>query len=257
VRAGSGDVEARPHKPLTSPSKDSNQLAAAMILFGSPGSGKGTQARLLQNCLKGPHISTGDMLRVHIQLGDRIGQESERLIKSGRLVPDELVNELIEERLQEPDTRSGVILDGYPRTTNQAEVLLGFLSVYGFRPGVVHLMVDYEIIVARLSGRRQCPVCGTLYSLKTNPPKNPGICDLDGTPLVTREDDRESVIRERLEQYELQTRPLLEFFREASVPVVEVDAANAAPKVISSQILGELSRAGIIQGVDVDCVDGQ
>jgi adenylate kinase len=195
------------------------------------------------------------MLRVHIQLGDRIGQESERLIKSGRLVPDEMANELIRERLQEPDTRSGIILDGYPRTTNQAEVLLGFLPVYGFRPAVVHLMVDYEIIVARLSGRRQCPVCGTLYSLKTNPPKSSGICDLDGTPLVTREDDRESVIRERLEQYELQTRPLLEFFRTTGVPMVEVGAANAAPKDISLQILGRLSAAGIIPEVNGDCVE--
>jgi len=195
------------------------------------------------------------MLRVHIQLGDRIGQESERLIKSGRLVPDEMANELIRERLQEPDTRSGIILDGYPRTTNQAEVLLGFLPVYGFRPAVVHLMVDYEIIVARLSGRRQCPVCGTLYSLKTNPPKISGICDLDGTPLVTREDDRESVIRERLEQYEVQTRPLLEFFRTTGVPMVEVGAANAAPKDISLQILGRLSAAGIIPEVNGDCAE--
>ncbi len=195
------------------------------------------------------------MLRAHIAVGDRIGQESERLIKSGRLVPDEMVNDLIKERLQEPDTRPGIILDGYPRTTNQAEVLLGFLPVYGFRPAVVHLMVDYEIIVARLSGRRQCPVCGTLYSLKTNPPKNSGICDLDGTPLVTREDDRESVIRERLEQYEVQTRPLLEFFRKTSVPMVEVDAANAAPKDISLHILGKLSASGIIASVDLDCVD--
>jgi adenylate kinase len=195
------------------------------------------------------------MLRAHIQLGDRIGQESERLIKSGRLVPDELANQLIEARLQEPDTRSGIILDGYPRTTNQAQVLLGFLSVYGFRPAVVHLMVDYEIIVARLSGRRQCPVCGTLYSLKTNPPKSSGICDLDGTPLVTREDDRESVIRERLGQYEVQTRPLLDFFRTTGVPMVEVAAANAAPKDISLQILGRLSAAGIIPDVNVDCVE--
>jgi adenylate kinase len=190
------------------------------------------------------------MLRAHIQLGDRIGQESERLIKSGRLVPDELANQLIEARLQEPDTRSGIILDGYPRTTNQAQVLLGFLSVYGFRPAVVHLMVDYEIIVARLSGRRQCPVCGTLYSLRTKPPKNAGICDLDGTPLVTREDDRESVIRERLNQYEVQTRPLLDFFRKTNVPMVQVDAANAAPKDISLRILGDLSAAGIIPNVD-------
>jgi len=240
---------------LTGLTPEPGRLSPAIILFGSPGSGKGTQARLLQTCLQGPHISTGDMLRTHIALGDRIGQESERLIKSGRLVPDELVNELIKERLQDADTRSGIILDGYPRTTNQAEVLLGFLPVYGFRPAVVHLMVDYEIIVARLSGRRQCPVCGTLYSLKTNPPKNSGICDLDGTPLVTREDDRESVIRERLEQYEVQTRPLLEFFRKASVPMVEVDAAKAAPKDISLQILGELSASGIVPSVDVNCVD--
>jgi len=254
VRVGSGAVAAQPHKPLTATRTDSS-LAAAVILFGSPGSGKGTQARLLQSCLQGPHISTGDMLRVHIQLGDRIGQESERLIKSGRLVPDEMANELIRERLQEPDTRSGIILDGYPRTTNQAEVLLGFLPVYGFRPAVVHLMVDYEIIVARLSGRRQCPVCGTLYSLKTNPPKISGICDLDGTPLVTREDDRESVIRERLEQYEVQTRPLLEFFRTTGVPMVEVGAANAAPKDISLQILGRLSAAGIIPEVNGDCAE--
>lgn len=226
-----------------------------MILFGSPGSGKGTQARLLQTCLHGPHISTGDMLRSHIAAGDRIGQESERLIKSGRLVPDDMVNDLIQVRLKEPDTRSGVILDGYPRTTNQAEVLLRFLPAHRFRPAVVHLVVDYEIIVARLSGRRQCPVCGTLYSSKTNPPKKPGICDLDGTPLVTREDDRESVIRERLEQYEVQTRPLLEFFRKTSVPMIEVDAANAAPKDISLRILGTLSASGIIPGVDVGCVD--
>jgi len=197
------------------------------------------------------------MLRVHIALGDRIGEESQRLIRSGRLVPDELVNELIQERLQEPDTQTGIILDGYPRTTNQAEVLLGFLPVYGFRPAVVHLMVDYEIIVARLSGRRQCPVCGTLYSLTTKPPKIVGICDLDGTPLVTREDDRESVIRERLEQYEVQTRPVLDFFRRSSVPMVEVGAANAEPKDISLQILGALSAAGIIPNVDFSCVDQQ
>ena len=226
-----------------------------MILFGSPGSGKGTQARLLQSFLRGPHISTGDMLRSHIQLGDRIGHESERLIKSGRLVPDELVNDLIRERLQHLDCRSGIILDGYPRTTNQAEVLLGFLPIYGFRPAVVHLMVDYAKIVARLSGRRQCPVCGTLYSLKTNPPKQFGICDLDGSPLVTREDDRESVIRERLEQYELQTRPLLDFFLKTGVPMFEIDAADASPADISERILTSLHSAGIIPITGGKCME--
>ena len=218
----------------------------AVILFGSPGSGKGTQARLLQKCLKGPHISTGDMLRTHIQAGDSIGQQAQMLIKSGRLVPDEMVNELVQERLQASDCRTGIILDGYPRTTNQAQVLLTFMSGLGYRAAVVYLMVDYDKIVARLSGRRQCPVCGTLYSMKTNPPKVAGICDLDGAKLVTREDDRESVIRERLNAYELQTRPVLDFFRQAGVPMLEINAADAAPEQISQEICRSLRSVGLM-----------
>jgi adenylate kinase len=147
------------------------------------------------------------MLRSHIEAGDRLGVDSQQLIKAGKLVPDEAVNHLVKERLAHPDCRNGMILDGYPRTLNQARVLLDLVTTYGFRPVVVHLVVDNERIVRRWSGRRICPVCGTLYSLKTNPPKVAGICDLDGVQLVTREDDRESVIRERLSQYETQTRP--------------------------------------------------
>ncbi len=222
---------------------------AAIILFGSPGSGKGTQSRLLRDCLQGPHISTGDMLRTHITAGDAIGRETERLIRSGRLVPDELVNQLVKERLQQPDTASGIILDGYPRTLNQAKVLLDLLQGFAFAPGVVHLMVDYERIVARLSGRRQCPVCGTLYSLKTNPPRTSGICDLEGATLITREDDRESVIRERLEQYDSQTTPILDFFRQAQVPLVEVEGGDAAPESIAGQICSSLRSAGLLEPV--------
>ncbi|MBV9036244.1 MAG: nucleoside monophosphate kinase [Acidobacteriaceae bacterium] len=218
----------------------------AIILFGSPGSGKGTQARLLQNCLRGPHISTGDMLRSHIQAGDSIGNQAQALIKSGRLVPDEMVNELVKQRLQDSDCQAGIILDGYPRTTNQAQVLLGFMQSFGYQAAVVYLMVDYEVIVARLSGRRQCPVCGTLYNMKTNPPKVPGICDLEGAKLVTREDDRESVIRERLNQYEVQTRPLLDFFRQAGVPMLEIKAADASPEEISQEICRSLHSAGLM-----------
>ena len=216
-------------------------------MFGPPGSGKGTQAKLLRRCLEGPHVSTGDMLRTHIGAGDSIGQESESLIRSGKLVPDDLVNDLVEERLQQPDCRAGVILDGYPRTLNQAGVLLGYTQQFRFRPAVVHLVVDYDRIVRRLSGRRQCPVCGTLYSLKTNPPKVPGICDLDGAALVTREDDREAVIRERLDAYELQTRPILNYFRDAGVPVFEVKGASRQPDEIVEEICDELTRAGLIQ----------
>jgi adenylate kinase len=224
-------------------------FSPAVILFGSPGSGKGTQAKLLRNCLQGPHISTGDMLRDHIMAGDEIGKEAQRLIRTGNLVPDEMVNRLVRERLAAPDCRQGIILDGYPRTINQASVLLGMMNEDGIRPAVVHLMVDYEKIVARLSGRRQCPVCKTLYSLKTNPPKVAGICDLDGTALVTREDDREPVIRERLREYDLQTLPILEFFRKAGVPVIGMNAGYADPGQIGRQICDELVRSGLIPAV--------
>lgn len=185
------------------------------------------------------------MLRQHIEAKDRIGQESQQLIKAGKLVPDEMVNRLVEERLKNADCRHGFILDGYPRTLNQAKVLLDLLGSYGFSPAVVHLVVDRERIVRRLSGRRICPVCGTLYSLKTNPPKVPGICDLDGAQLATREDDRESVIRERLAAYETQTRPLLEYFRQQAVPVFEVGGASATPEEISNRICTELRAAGV------------
>ena len=222
-----------------------NTLAPAIVLFGSPGSGKGTQAKLLRRCLNAPHMSTGDMLRAHISAGDEVGRHAQQLLRAGRLVSDELVNELVRERLLEPDGRSGILLDGYPRTLNQARALLNLAAQDGFRPVVVHLGVDYAKTVARLSGRRQCPVCGTLYSLKTNPPKVQGVCDLDGTALITREDDRESVIRERLREYDSLTLPILQFFREAGVPTIEVNAGEASPEEIGQRICQGLMEVGI------------
>jgi adenylate kinase len=218
---------------------------SAVILFGPPGSGKGTQARLLrERCVKGPHISTGDMLRKHIEAEDEIGREVRGVMKSGRLVSDELVNRLVELRIQEPDCREGFILDGYPRTVNQATVLRNLMACDGFVPTVVHLLVDYEKVVARLSGRRQCAVCGTLYSLATNPPTIPGVCDLDGAALETREDDRESVIRERLTQYASETRPVLDYFRQAGVKMFETEGAGASPEEISRSICERLGEQG-------------
>jgi adenylate kinase len=213
----------------------------ALILFGAPGSGKGTQARLLQErCMSGPHISTGEMLRRHIEAKDEIGREVQGMMRAGRLVPDQLVNTLVEARIQQDDCRNGFILDGYPRTVNQAKVLMGVISRYKLDPAVIHLMVDYEKLVARLSGRRQCPVCGTLYSLTTNPPKVAGICDLEGAALVTREDDRESVIRERLEQYRSETEPVLQYLRETGITMVEVEGALLPPDAISANICQQL-----------------
>lgn len=190
------------------------------------------------------------MLRTHIGAGDEIGRETQGLLKTGNLVPDEVVNNLVDSRLSQPDSRLGIILDGYPRTVNQAEFLLGLVASDGFRPAVVHLVVDYEKIVARLSGRRQCPVCGTLYSLRTNPPKLAGICDLDGATLVTREDDREPVIRERLREYDSQTLPILNFFREAGVPMFEIDGGGASPQQIMRKICNELAARGLISNAE-------
>ena len=189
-------------------------------------------------------------MRTHIAAKDEIGRTAERLIKAGKLVPDDLVNQLVEKRLREPDAKAGMILDGYPRTLQQAHVLLELLSLTGFRPVVIHLVVDHDKIVARLSGRRQCPVCGTLYSLTTNPPRVPGVCDLDGTGLVTREDDQESVIRERLHEYDSQTVPILNFFREADVTMLEIDAGDAAPDQVMQRVCNSLAKTGLVGSLE-------
>ena len=194
------------------------------------------------------------MLRHHIEAGDEIGLRAAQLIKAGKLVPDELVNQLVEQRLAKPDASSGMILDGYPRTLNQAAALLQVLAKQGFSPVVVHLSVDYEKIVARLSGRRQCPICGTLYNLTTNPPKVAGVCDLDGTQLVTRDDDQESVIRERLQEYERQTRPILDFFRETRTAMFEVEGGGALPEEIMHRICDALDEAKLLSQARVDGV---
>jgi adenylate kinase len=211
-----------------------------VVLFGPPGSGKGTQSKLLVARFGIPQISTGDMLREHIQRGDDIGRAIEALMKAGSLVPDELVNTLVRQRLSEPDCANGFILDGYPRTRQQAEVLMGLLKELGRDEVVIHLVVDYNIIIARISGRRVCPKCGTLYNSSSRPPRVPGICDLDGEALVIREDDREEVVRERLEAYEQQTRPLIDFFRSAGHRLIEVDASQGTPETVFSKILERL-----------------
>jgi adenylate kinase len=208
----------------------------ALVLFGPPGSGKGTQARLLVECLKIPHISTGDMLREHINAGDQIGLQIREQIGAGMLAPDTLVNCLVEERLIKPDCARGFILDGYPRTRQQAESLQAYLKQRGFDEVVVHLVVDYNIIIARLTGRRQCPACGALYNLASKPPKSDTVCDLDGTKLIIREDDSETVIRERLDAYERQTQPLIQYFRKNGRRFVELDASRETPKDLVQQI---------------------
>ena len=214
----------------------------ALVLFGSPGSGKGTQAKMLNHRLGIPHISTGDMLRDRIRRGAVAGSSVEATMHAGSLVPDQVVNELVERRLSEPDAAAGFILDGYPRTRAQAEHLCRWLANRGATEVVIHLAVDYNSIIARLTGRRQCPRCGTLYNIVSQPPKQPDLCDLDGEKLVIREDDREPVIRERLEAYDHQTRPVLAFYRARGTPLVEVDGSADGPEAISKMIRQALDR---------------
>jgi adenylate kinase len=212
----------------------------AIILFGSPGSGKGTQSKYLVEWLKIPQISTGDMLREHIRNGDAIGLAIVDRMRAGSLVSDELVNQLVFERIQQPDCSRGFILDGYPRTPAQAEEMMRLLAARGSGEVVIHLVVDYNVIITRMSGRRVCPKCGTLYNAVSRPPKTVGICDLDGSSLIFRDDDREDVLRERLAQYERQTRPLIEFFRATSDRLIEVDASREKPEAVFERIRREL-----------------
>jgi adenylate kinase len=215
----------------------------ALILFGSPGSGKGTQSKFLVERLGIPQISTGDMLREHIQTGDAIGLRVRELMRAGSLVSDELVNSLVEDRLSNHDTDRGFILDGYPRTLRQADAMSALLDRLGIGQLVIHLVVDYNVIIARISGRRQCPTCGTLYNATSKPPKVAGVCDVDGLALIVREDDRESVVRERLAAYEEKTRPLLDYFRQTGRRVVEIDSSTLKPEGVFEKILEQVYAA--------------
>jgi adenylate kinase len=214
--------------------------AQVLILFGPPGSGKGTQAKLLRERLNVPHISTGDMLRERIASADPLGLQVKDLMQAGRLVPDEAVNRLVRERTLQPDCERGFILDGYPRTTAQAAHLEKWLAERGYGQVVIHLKVDYTDLIARIAGRRQCPLCGAVYSLTSNPPAEEGVCDRDGRRLMVREDDRESVVRERLEAYDGQTRPLLDYFRGSGHPFHEVNGGSEPPPAVLSRICGLL-----------------
>lgn len=190
---------------------------------------------MLTQCLDVPHISTGDMLRDRIRRG--VARSAVvATMQTGALVSDDVVNVLVAERLSQPDAADGFVLDGYPRTLAQAEHLSQWLDGRGVREVVIYLAVDYNVVIARLTGRRQCPRCGTLYNIVSKPPREDMLCDLDGERLVIREDDRESVIRERLEAYERQTRPVLEFLHTAGRQVIEVDASNDPPEKVFRKI---------------------
>ena len=207
----------------------------AIVLFGSPGSGKGTQAQLLTARLGVPHISTGAILRDGMNRNPELA-DAAGTMRAGLLVSDDLVNRIVEERLQKPDAAAGFILDGYPRTVEQAKHLRGWLEGRGIREVVIHLVVDYNVVISRLAGRRQCPRCGTVYNLALKPPQRDNLCDLDGTALAIREDDNEQTIRERFKAYDRDTRPVLDYYRTAPVRVLDMDGNRETPECLAEEI---------------------
>jgi adenylate kinase len=186
-----------------------------LILLGPPGAGKGTQAKMLARDLRIPHISTGDMFRDHKARGTELGKQVDAIMASGALVPDEVTNAMVKDRLSRPDVASGFILDGYPRTTAQAEFLDRLLRSMGQGTGrAVSFEVAEALLVDRMSGRRSCSKCGAVYHVTANPPKAAGTCDRDGAALVLRDDDRPETVKRRLVEYEAKTAPLKRWYQE-------------------------------------------
>ncbi len=185
-----------------------------VILFGPPGAGKGTHAKILSEAWQVPHFAAGDLLRQEIRQATDLGKRAKAIIEKGELVPDALVNELMLGQLEKPETQNGYILDGYPRTVGQAEALEDFLKKrHENLDFALYFKTSMEVIVERLSGRLNCPKCGANYHIRNIPPRVKGICDQCQTPLVARADDKPETIRHRLEVYEKETAPLLEYYQ--------------------------------------------
>lgn len=209
-----------------------------VVLLGPPGAGKGTQAKHIAEDYRIPQISTGDLLRQHVKDATGLGLLAKGIMARGELVPDELLYDMVAQRLREADCERGFILDGFPRTAAQAGWLDAYLEREFFDnstggkclPIVIQIDVDYNQLILRLTGRRTCPVCGRIYNVHLQPPRVDELCDVDGSQLITRNDDREEVIRERLLAYEQQTRPVVDYYR-GKGRLISVDGNLPANKV--------------------------
>jgi adenylate kinase len=186
----------------------------AIIMLGPPGAGKGTQARLISESLKLPHISTGDMLREALKNETELGKKAKEYMESGALVPDELVDAIVAERLKRQDCDQGLILDGYPRTISQAEALQSIFREDGSRVLTIGVEVGDSVLIDRLSSRWTCPQCNKMFNAKLDPSKANGKCDACNSDLVQRKDDTREVIAERLEVYHKATLPLIQYYKE-------------------------------------------
>lgn len=197
-----------------------------IILLGPPGAGKGTQAKSISNRYSIPHISTGDIFRKNISENTPLGIEAKSYMDKGQLVPDEVTINMVKDRLVQDDCKDGYLLDGFPRTVSQAEALQEFLEQRGESLNTALLInVPNEFILERMTGRRVCPSCGASYHIKFNPPAN-GKCELCGTDIVQRKDDTAETVKERLDVYEKQTQPLIDYYSKNNL-LSQVDGTKA------------------------------
>lgn len=212
-----------------------------IIMLGAPGAGKGTQAKRIAEKYAIPHISTGDIFRANIKNGTELGNKAKVFMDQGLLVPDELVVDLVVDRVKNEDCKNGYVLDGFPRTIPQATALDAALEAIGEKMDyAVNVEVPDENIIQRMSGRRACLSCGATYHLEYIPTKVEGICDVCGAELVLREDDKPETVKKRLDVYHEQTQPLIEYYTEKGI-LVEVDGTKIMDDVFSDimKVLGE------------------
>jgi len=202
-----------------------------LVLLGPPGSGKGTQGERLQEDLRLPYYATGDILRVAVREGTELGRSAKGYMDRGDLVPDEVIVGVIAERIDSPEARDGFLLDGFPRTMPQAEALDAKLDELG-RGVTAVLLIDVsdDEVVRRLGGRRTCEENGHVFHVEFNPPEREGVCDIDGSPLIVRDDDKPEVIRKRLETYHAKTEPLVDYYDQRSV-LRRIDGTGAPDDV--------------------------
>jgi adenylate kinase len=199
-----------------------------LILLGAPGAGKGTVAKLLTEMDGSVQISTGDILRAAVKAGTELGKKAEAAMKAGELVSDDLIMGIMGERLKEDDCKAGFLLDGFPRTIPQADALKGLLENMGIKlDAVVNLVVPREEILNRLTTRRTCVDCGAIYNVRSNPPKEEGVCDKCGGDVVQRDDETEEAISKRLDVFNEQTAPLVEYYRNEG-NLLDADSTNSS-----------------------------
>ena len=204
-----------------------------VIMLGAPGAGKGTQAKRLAAEYSIPHISTGDIFRANIKEGTELGKKAKAYMDAGQLVPDELVCDLVVDRIQQDDCKNGYLLDGFPRTIPQAEALDAAVEKLGEKVDyAVNIDVPDENIINRMSGRRACVGCGATYHVIYNAPKVEGVCDVCGKPLILRDDDKPETVKTRLDVYHAQTQPLIDYYAGRGV-LVTVDGTQNMDKVFA------------------------